>query len=138
MHINDILTPQQIKLYLDFFKALDDAEGFHLTTAETMADFDFKNLMFIEKNIREFTSLMDTILPHRDEDIETEGTSIKIIVSEFEDRWKCYDYNCREFYRKERLRSLGAWIDLKRTIEEIALMSVRVNPNEWDPERRMI
>ena len=116
MHINDILTPEQIEFYLKFFKALDEAEGFHKATAEDMVDYDFSNFSFIEKNIRVFKKILNTILPHRDEDIKVTGTAVKVVVSELEDRWKCYDYNSRLFYRREKLRSLGAFAALKGAV----------------------
>ena len=140
MHIKNILTPQQIEFYLEFFNALDDAEGFNKATAETMADFDFKNLMFIEENIGKFKDILDILLEYRDEEVETEGTTVKAVVSELEDRWTCYDYGSSDFFRRYQLRSLGAWMALKDVAYQYGRDTAKdrdIDPNEWDPERRM-
>ena len=140
MHIKNILTPKQIEFYIKFFRALDDAEGFHLATAESMVDFDFKNLLFIENNIGRFKDVLDILLEYRDDEVETEGTSVKVVVSEFEDRWTCYDYGSRDFFRRHQLKALGAWLAVKDIVyryERDTAKDRDIDPNEWDPERRM-
>ena len=136
MHIKNILTAQQLDLYIRFFRALDDAEGFHLATAERMVDFDFENLHFIEKNIGEFKEILKILLEYRDKEVETEGTPVKAVVSELKDRWTCYDYGSKDFFRRYELKALGSWWAVKDIVYRYERDTARdrnIDLQEWDP-----
>mgnify|MGYP001225133065 CR=1 FL=1 len=109
MHIRDILTAEQLRLYIDIFRSLDAVEGIQVSFGCICYDFDA--LYEVECKINDFKEILAMLSVHQD--IDTSGTEVEVVVSKLSDRWACYPQDSKSFFKKYELQSLGVWAQIK-------------------------
>ena len=116
INLNCVLIEEELKFYKEFSKLLDNVEGFHEIETSELHECDLSDFPKIEAGLEKFCFLLEKIRKEEQNyDVISEDVTV---VTQLEDRWKCYEFNSRDLFREHRLKSLGAYKSVQWALKE--------------------
>ena len=116
ININVVLKTEELEFYKEFSKLLDNVEGFEQLETSDLHKCNLSDFPKIEAGLEKFCAILGKLLKASQEnDIISDDV---IVVTQLEDRWRCYEFNSKNFFREHRLKSLGAYKSVQWALKE--------------------
>ena len=116
INLNCVLQEEELEFYKEFCQLLDNVEGFHELLTSDLFETDFSDFPKIESGLEKFCAILEKIRKAEQEnDVVSDNL---IVVTQLEDRWRCYEYGSRDFFREHRLKSLGAYKSVQWALKD--------------------
>jgi len=116
INLNCVLQESELEFYKEFCQLLDNVEGFEKLQTSELFECDMSDFPKIEQGLEKFCDILEKISQEElNYDVISEDV---IVVTQLEDRWKCYEFNSKDFFREHRLKSLGAYKSVQWALKD--------------------